>query len=179
MATVHISDGTLQEVMPVGGQLGGYLAVSSASFVRPANTDAYAAGDLIANSVTAGSVAPLSLPVAREAGKGGMIRRARIRKSGAGVVNSLFRVHLYSALPTVSNGDNGAWLTNQAATYLGAIDVSVDRAFTDGAAGNGTPIAGFEINTVADTVFALIEARAAYTPVSGETFTLSLEILQN
>lgn len=165
--------------LPVGGQIGGNTARVSANFVRPADTTAYASGDLVANSTTAGSVTPMSFAVAREAGLGGMIRRARIRKTGTGVTNALFRLHLYSSSPTPSNGDNGAWLTNQAANYIGAIDISVDKAFTDGAAGNGVPGVGSEINFTSDTIYGLLEVRGAYAPASGETFTVSLEALQN
>jgi hypothetical protein len=82
----------------------------------------------------------------------------------------------------VTNGDNGAWSTSGVADYLGAIDVVIDRAFTDGAAGEGVPLAGGEINfdlTGTANVFALLEARAAYTPGNAEVFTIELEVLQN
>ncbi len=160
----------------------GISALVSASFSRPANTSAYAAGDLVANNVTAGSVVPMQFAVARAAGGTGMIRRARIRKSSVAVVNASFRLHLYRAAPTPSNGDNGVWLTNQAANYMGAIDVTVDRAFSDGAGGNGVPISGSEVNfdlSNGNVIYGLLEARAAYTPASAETFEVELEVLQN
>jgi hypothetical protein len=59
------------------GQIGGHIAVVSASFTRPADTNAYAAGDLVANSVTAGSVIPMTFAVARAADKGFMVPRAQ------------------------------------------------------------------------------------------------------
>jgi hypothetical protein len=62
------------------------------------------------------------------------------------------------------------------------MDVTMDKAFTDGAAGNGAPAIGSEINFKLPSglvVFALLEARAAYTPVSEETFTVEVEDLQN
>lgn len=102
--------------LPVGGQVGGLTIRPSASFVRPADTTAYAVGDLVANNTSAGSVTPMSFTVGRDADSGGMIRRIRLRKTGTSVSNALFRLHLYSASPTPSNGDNGAWLTNQAAS---------------------------------------------------------------
>jgi hypothetical protein len=36
--------------------------VSPVSFTRPADATAYASGDIVANSVTAGSVVPLNFP---------------------------------------------------------------------------------------------------------------------
>ena len=165
------------------GLVSNYIARPSGSFTRPGDTTPYASGDLVANSTTAGSVDAVSIAVARTSGGTGSIRRALLRKSGTGITNSIFRIHLYEADPaTVTNGDNGAWSTSGVADYLGAIDVVIDRAFTDGAAGEGVPLAGGEINfdlTGTANVFALLEARAAYTPGNAEVFTIELEVLQN
>lgn len=164
------------------GEVGGRTAMASANFTRPADTTAYASGDLVANSTTAGSVTPMTLTIGRlssGSGASGMIRRARLRKTGTSVTNASFRLHLYRSSPTVSNGDNGAWLTNNVADYVGALDITVDRAFTDGASGNGTPITGSEINFSHQTYYGLLEARAAYTPANAEVFTLELEVIQN
>lgn len=176
------ADGSPVDVSAPLPVAGGITARPSVSFTRPADTTAYALGDLVANSTTAGSVAAMQFAAARAVGLGGMIRRARIRKTGTGVTNASFRLHLYSASPVPSNGDNGAWLTDKAANYIGAFDVTVDRVFTDGAAGNGLPVTGSEIvfkSVSAVTLYGLLEARGAYTPGSGETFTVELEILQD
>ena len=160
----------------------GTTVLPTAAFSRPADTTAYASGDLVANSTTAGSVTPLTVTVARIAAGSGMIRRVRVRKTGTGVTNASFRVHFYRTSPTVTNGDNGVFLSNQSANYMAACDVSSMIAFSDGAAGNGSPNIGSEINFKLPSgtdIFALIEARGAYTPVSGETFTLEVEVLQN
>jgi hypothetical protein len=161
------------------GAIGGHVARVSANFTRPNNTTAYASGQLVANSVTAGSVVPMQFAISRSAGAGGMIRRARIRKSGTAITNASFRLHLYSVSPTPSNGDGGNWLTNQANNYVGSLDVTLDKVFTDGAAGNGAPNTGSEINFTSDVYYGLLEARAAYTPVANEQFTVELEVLQN
>lgn len=175
-----IPDNTVPARLPA--EVVGISSLASASFTRPANTTAYASGDLVANNASAGSVAPMQFAVARVSGGSGMIRRARIRKSGTGVTSASFRLHLYRASPTPSNGDNDAWLTSEAANYMGAIDVTVDRVFTDGAAGNGVSVSGSEINfdlSSGQVIYGLLEARGAYTPASGETFTVELEVLQN
>jgi hypothetical protein len=161
------------------GSVGGHVARPSDSFARPADTTTYASGDLVANNTTAGSVVPLEFDVSRAAGLGGMLRRVRIRKSSTGVTGASFRVHFYSESPTVTNGDNGAWLTNQVANYIGSFDVTVDKVFSDGSAGNGLPTIGSEINFTSDTIYALVEARGAYAPGSAETITVSPEVLQN
>jgi hypothetical protein len=166
-------------VAPTGTVAVAQTRILTASFTRPADTTAYASGDLVANSTTAGSVVPLSFTMNRVSLQGGMIRRVRIRKTGTSITNASFRIHLYTAAPIASNGDNGAFLTDKAANYVGKLDVTCDQAFTDGASGNGTPVVGSEINYRADTYYALIEGRGAYTPVSGEVFTVELEVIQN
>ena len=165
------------------GAVGGTTAKVEASFTRPADATTYASGDLVANNTTAGSVTPMEFTVARVAGGSGMIRRARVRKTSTGVTGASFRLHLYLSAPTPQNGDNGVWSTNKAADYVGALDVTVDRAFTDGAAGNGIPTNGAEINfDLPDgqtKLYGLLEARGAYAPGSGETITVGLEVIQN
>jgi hypothetical protein len=165
------------------GVVYGVISRPSANFTRPANTTAYALGDLVANSVTNTSVTAMSFTVARVAAGSGMIRRCRIRKSGTSTSSAVFRLHLYNTTPsTITNGDNGVFSTSGVDTYLGAFDVNVDRAFTDGAAGNGVPITGNEINfklASGTTVVGFLEARAAYTPASAEVFTVDLEVIQN
>lgn len=167
------------------GAVGGHIARVSATFTRPNDTTQYASGDLVANNTVASSVTPMTFAISRASGKGGMVRRARIRKTGTGLTSAQFRIHLYSASPTqtggggAGTGDNAVWSTDQSATYAGAIDVTVDKAFTDGSAGNGIPVVGSEINFVSDTYYALLEARGTYSPAAQEQFTVELEILQN
>ncbi|MGE4119858.1 MAG: hypothetical protein AB7F29_18475, partial [Candidatus Nitrosocosmicus sp.] len=112
-----------------------------------------------------------------------IIRRVKLYKSGTSTTNASFRVHIFKASPsTVTNGDNGAFSVSGVADYCGALDVTIDRAFTDGACGFGVPVAGSELMVrlggVANTLYALIEARAAYTPASAEVFTLALEAVE-
>lgn len=154
-------------------------ATASASVTRPADTVAYASGDLLANSTTAGSVVPLSIPAGRGNGLSVRIRRVRIAKTGTSITSASFRVHLFAASPTVANGDNGVFSTNNAATYLGSVDVTVGQAFTDGAFGATTTEINFAPASNGHTVYGLIEVRAAYTPVSAEVFTVTLEADQN
>lgn len=162
------------------GQVGGKLVVASANFTRPANTDPYASGDIVANSVTAGSVTPMSFSVARVSGGSGMVRRARLRKTDTSTTNAAFRLHLYSGSPGASNGDGAAWLTSLSG-YMGSIDITADKVFTANAAGQGVPGVGVEMSFVATAlvIYGLLEARAAYTPASAEVFTLELEVIQN
>lgn len=165
----------------VAGEL---VATPSANFNRPADTTAYASGDLVANSTTAGSVTPLSWTAPRYATGGGQVRRVRLKKSGTTVTNAQFRVHLYTSSPTCANGDNGAWSTNHSG-YLGSFDCDMTaataRVFTDSAWASGVPGVGSECGfdlASGSTVYGLVQVLAAYTPASGETFTCELEVVQ-
>jgi len=154
----------------------------SQSFSRPNNTTAYAAGQLVANSVTAGLVVPMAFTVGGNS-MPGQFRLSRIRlfKSGTSSTNAQFRLHLYGAPPSVANGDGGVWSTSGAAFYLGSIDVASMKAFTDGCADVGDDAAGSEhwIRLAGGaTYYGLMEARAAYTPVANEQFTVTPETVE-
>lgn len=141
----------------------------SDTFTRPADTTAYASGDLVANSTTAGSVAAMTLTVAASSGGKGLIRSVKISK--AGTATASLRAHFYQSAPTAANGDNGAWSTTQSG-YLGFIDVSL-LAFSDGAAGVGNGEVPFDLTGTTD-VRCLLEARGAYTPTSASAYTVEV-----
>lgn len=157
------------------------ILTTSVSFTRPADTTQYTVGDLVANSIAAGSVVVPLFNVARTASGAVSVRRVSLRKSSTSTLNAAFRVHLYTNSPTgIVNGDNGAWQTN-VANYMGSADIVMDRAFTDAAWGTNdlTFQELFAKTPVNARIYALVEARGNYIPVSGETFTVSVEVLQD
>jgi hypothetical protein len=148
--------------------VGGKTCAPSASFTRPADTTAYADGDLVANSTTAGSVTAMSFTDFIDPNqRSGCVRRARIHKSGTGVTNSSFRLHLFSASPGVAGGDNAAFVPSVVTGWLGSIAVTVDEAGTAGSVGVGVPVTGSEINFTLTqpqtnvTLYGLLEAKGA------------------
>lgn len=156
-------------------------ATVSANFTRPADTTAYASGDLMANSTTAGSVVPMTFKdVVRSPGAHAQLRRVRVYTSSTSVTNAAFRVHLYDAASiTCANGDNAAWSTNRASGYLGSVDVTVDKAMTDGACGAATAEINFSPALTTTNILGLMEARGAYTPTSAGVFNVVLELAQD
>ena len=146
------------------------------SFTRPSNTDAYADGDLIANSVTAGSVSPMKF---YPGAQGWRIVQARVSKSDeTDVANSGVTLHLFDSSPTVANGDNGALLTTLGG-FLGNITFATmiatfvsDEGYQFVTLGS-TALPGGLFGT-SNTVYALLEADAGYTPASAEVFTVTL-----
>jgi hypothetical protein len=169
--------------------VGGHSAVATGTITRPADTTAYASGDLIANSTTAASVTAVALTMARIAAGTGMIRRVRLSTNKTGLAGTeAFRVHFFKNNPAASsgiaNGDNGAFSVNGiAAVHIGLVDITLDRVFRDGSKGIGVPAAGSEIifdaAAASQAIYALLEARGAYTPASGEIFTIAAEIIQD
>lgn len=151
---------------------------TSATITRPSDTTAYASGDLIANSTTAGSVTPLTFNVGY--GNGFRLNRVKIKFNSTTPTNAKFRLHLYGSSPTVTNGDNGAWLSTES-DYLGAVDIDASLlTFSDSTAGYGLYIntaltEAPMLTTNANAIFyGLLTATAAYTPTSAEIFTVSL-----
>jgi hypothetical protein len=154
----------------------------SQSFTRPNNTTAYATGQLVANSTTPGLVVPMAFTVGGNSMPGQFrLSRLRLFKSGTSSTNAQFRLHLYGASPSVANGDGGVWSTSGAVFYLGSIDVTSMKAFTDGCADVGDDAAGSEhwIRLAGGaTYYGLLEARAAYTPIANEQFTVTPETVE-
>ena len=154
----------------------------SGSMTRLTGTTQYTSGDVIGQSGTAGSCSPITLNVAVY--PNGKIAALRLRKSGTGVTTCTIRAHFYTTLPAFSNGDNSAWLTSKFDGWVGSIDVVVDRAFSDGAAGIGYPTAPLTYAATANAttgvapLYVVLEARSAYTPADSEVFTVSAEIVQ-
>jgi len=150
--------------------VGESMVIPSATFNRPADTTAYAVGDLVANSTTAGSVVPMSWALPTNAGE---VLQARIKRNDTSANTQYLRLHIYTSSPTVANGDNAAWSTTIAA-LVGSIDVNIERQGTDYCEGFGVPIHGYIAYSGTTTLYGLLEARNAYTPTSGETFIVEL-----
>jgi hypothetical protein len=166
------------------GAFGGNLVVVGGSVTRPANTTAYASGQLVANSTTAGSVTPITIAGAARVNAGtGAIAGVRLSTSSTNLTSASFRVHFFKVSPTVANGDGAALSANVlGATEIGYVDVTVDVAGSDGAKGSAAPARNllyFDTGAATTSLYALIEARGAYTPTSAEVLTVAAEILQN
>lgn len=155
------------------------------SVTLPSGTPTYASGDLVANSATAGSVVPITLSdIVRAEGAGFRCDCVRLRKSGTSITNASFRVLIFDRSPTVSAGDDAAFLSGSTyavsdiAHLLATYDVTMDRAGTAGATGPAaTSSAGVRTLVPASgtSLFALIMALGSYTRVASETFTVTVE----
>lgn len=159
------------------------IVAAGSTMTRPADTTAYANGDLVANSTTAASVTAFSFTAARATDVAMVVRKCRLSKSTTGITQPFFRVHLFNQNPVASaptNGDNGAFVPANKAGWIGALDVSCTLVFGDGASGIGSDTYGAGIiippASGTQTIYALLEARGAYAPGNAEVFTLELHI---
>ncbi len=145
----------------------------SATITRPGDTTAYAAGDLVANSTTAGSVTPLSFDFGSADPL--WVRSVKISKTQASISNASFRLWLLSASPTVTNGDNGAIAGAFMSTVLcEPIAVDVFALLTGGGAIGQSLFDPGLLRIPGGTIYALLEAMAAYAPANGEVFTIEV-----
>lgn len=165
----------------------------SYTFSRPADTTAYAAGDLVANNTAAASVVPMSWRIggAADDKNSCYVAGIRLRLDKNSVTNAQFRIHLYKALPTfTSAGDNSAYGTVVATGYadwLGSYDTTIVNLQADGVAGIAVPTDGaIEPQLLTGlspgspvVIYGLIEALAAYSPKSAGVFTAELLVETN
>ena len=161
-----------------------FLAASY-SFQRPANTTQYAQNELVANSATAGDVVPMRFGISPTRGKGRVVR-VRFFTDNEAVTTATFNLHLFSRAPVPTNGDNGAFAVSTAAYFVGTVacDLATGAFVTTTDKHKGFVITGglgFDLLMEADgaeALYGLIETAsgATYTPASGETFKVTLEI---
>jgi hypothetical protein len=163
------------------------VTVHTVSFARPADTTAYTANDLVAGSTSvAATNSPIIADAVYDGADGFRLDRVRLYKSGTSLTNASFRVHIFNALPVWSVGDNGAGgainalAVSDMASHVGFVDITMDRASaTAGAYGMANPSSGaitVKPSVITSTaIYVAVQALAAYTPASAETFTVALE----
>lgn len=181
---VTISNGSSTDA-PFIGQVGGKTVVVSGTITRPADTNAYAVNDVVADSTSA--AAPVTLSgAARIAGGSGYISKIRLWTSNKTTTNAVFRLWIYnSSSITMPGQDNAAFAQLWAnRTYgVGYVDIALtteDSTASD-AAGNQIIQCGipFVCATASTALYAVLEAKAAYTPASGQVFYVELTVEQN
>ena len=152
------------------------------SITRPADTNAYAAGDQVANSTSAPTVLTFT-GAARYPGWGGKITKAEVLSSAYVAIAPDLELWVLTATATPNN-DNAAFAPTDAvaATAIARIPVSIAfvGAPTAGAGGNqwlesdlGVQYP-YQCAADSQSLYGLLIARNAYVPVSGEIFTVRI-----
>ena len=175
--------------VPVGDNSGsltvdGKAYRAAVTLTRPSNTTAYAAGDVVgvADSGTpanAGS-AIITLSSIGPAGGSVLIQSVRLMIGNSTAPASAFRLHLYTESPTAIL-DNAAFdlVAGDVGKYAGYIDLPAPQDF-GGIAVTQSDYAGTLVKLAAasTTLYAILEARSAYTPASGTLYDLRVLTLE-
>lgn len=152
---------------------------STATITRPANTTAYTVGDVVGDT---GGSAIISLTSAGPSGGFIILQSISLVFSDSTVPSGMgaFRVHMYSASPTAI-ADNAAFdlASGDRATYMGYIDLPAPQdlgstLYTQ----TDYPGRLIKLAAASTTLFAEIETRGAYTPVSASTASLRINTLE-
>ena len=159
------------------------LVVSSVVFTRPANTTAYTANDVVSDNATTTTMQPLT-GVARYTGGSGYIVEIAVATNLKSITPRM-RVHLFNTTGATLAGDNVAYK----ALYA---DVSKRVGFYDLAAmTTAADTTNSDVSTIRDytmripyvctgtSLYVVLETLDAFTPTSGQSFTVSIKVDQN
>jgi hypothetical protein len=152
---------------------------STATITRPSNTTAYTAGDVVGDT---GGSAILTLINAGPSGGFVIVQSASLIFSDSSVPSGMgaFRVHFYSASPTAI-ADNAAFdlVSGERATYMGYIELPTPQDLGSTIYTQvDYPGRLLKLAAASTSIFAEIETRGAYTPVSASTVELRINTLE-
>lgn len=152
---------------------------STATITRPSNATAYTAGDVVGDT---GGSAIISLANAGPSGGFVIIQSISLVFSDSAVPSGMgaFRLHLYSASPTAI-ADNAAFdlVSGERATYMGFIDLPTPADFGSSLyTQTDYPGRLIKLGAASTTLFAELETRGAYTPVSASTVIVRVNLLE-
>lgn len=175
------STGSSVSVADAGGSLtvDGKAYRSTATITRPSNTTAYTAGDVVGDT---GGSAILTLASAGPSGGFVLIQSLSLVLSDSTVPSGMgaFRIHLYSASPTAV-ADNAPFdlVSGERASYLGFVDLAAPQDLGSTIYTQvDYPGRLVKLAAASTSLFAEIETRGAYTPVSASTVELRVNTLE-
>ena len=164
---------------PASQGVAGKAYRTTATITRPSNTTAYTAGDVVGDT---GGSAIISLSAAGPSAGFAIIQSVSLVFSDSAVPSGMgaFRLHLYSVSPTAIT-DNAAFdlLSGDRATYMGFIDLPTPSDFGSSLyTQTDYPGRLIKLGGGSTTLFAELETRAAYTPVSASTVAIRMNLLE-
>lgn len=177
-AEVHVCvDPISQQLVACGG---GAALFPTASMTTLSGAKTYSAGQLIANSTTAGNVVPLTfLNACRVPGGTEAARRVRYYTTDTGFAGKQVALKLYTDSPTVQAGDGGAYLSNRSG-FKGTYSLTLSDHFTDAEGGAAVADVGditYACAAGSTTMYGLVVANdsGSITAVGGATHTAIIE----
>ena len=171
---------------PVNGTY--FYNVASSVLTRIANTTAYAANETVCLFTSVTVCAPITISIANTNQGKGLIDHISLLKSGSSITSATFKIWLFSAAPgtsTPSQFDATSYTGPRAAdmpNYIGYANCTTPTVTSDTTTQvwyecalsnpNGGNLLPFQALSGSTNINALISVTAAYTPASGETFTV-------
>lgn len=160
------------------GEVGGRLAVASATFQRPGDTTAYVAGDVVSNSTVASSL--MELEIARVNGGSGWLEKVRLITNNKNTT-ARFRVWFYKISNPAVAVDNAKmtllWANRE--NRLGYIDLppmATEDAASDSASALASPGNSanlpftFVTGELTRKLFVLLETLDGFAPAANQQF---------
>ena len=179
--TVTTASGSSIAVNDIGSSLtvDGKAYRSTVSITRPSNTTAYTAGDVVGST---GGSAILTLSSIGPSAGFILIQSAALIFSDSTVPSGMgaFRIHFYNASPTAI-ADNAPFdlVSGDRALYMGYIDLSAPQDLGSTIYTQvDYPGRLIKLAAASTSLFAQIETRNAYTPVSASTVELRVSTLE-
>lgn len=160
------------------GEVGGNLAMIATEFTRPSDTTAYAANDVVSDSTSATTMQALA-NAARASGGSGYITGVRVTTDKKSITPRI-RVHFFNTTGATLAADNAAWkeVYADASKRIGYVDLPAmtTAADTTNSDMSRTLDLGVRIpyTCVATSLYYVLEALDAFTPASGEKFTVTI-----
>jgi len=180
----RIVDGEQYEAFLVRGDVGSSLTVdgkaydSTVSFVRPGDTTAYTAGDVVGASGTAIH----TLSGIGPSGGSVLVQNVSLSIGASSVPAGMgaFRLHFYRTTPS-GISDNAAFdlLSGEVASYMGYADLPAPQDLGSTLYSQSEYIGRqLKLASGQTSVLAELETRGAYTPASGTTYRISVSALE-
>lgn len=152
---------------------------TTTTITRPSNTTAYTAGDVVGDT---GGSAILTFTSAGPSGGFVIVQSVSLVFSDATVPSGMgaFRLHMYSASPTAI-ADNAPFdlVSGDRANYMGYLDLSAPLDLGSSLYTQvDYPGRLVKLAAASTTLYAELETRGAYTPLSASTIQVRMNLLE-
>lgn len=159
------------------------LVEVSASITRPANTTAYTAGDVWADSATAPTLGEFTNVVKGGGGRGKIVEAILVDSSNAATPGE-FELWIFDDVVTQINDNSPIALTDNeclnVVTVIPFVTGYISNTAADGAGNRvyitDSPDKEFECQDGYTSLYFMIVVRNAYTPISSEKLTTILQV---
>lgn len=165
------------------GEVGGNLFPVSVEFTRPNDTTPYTAGDVVSDNATTTTMQAIA-NAARVSGGGGYIVGVRIATDKKSVTPR-FRIHFFNTNGATVSGDNLAYKEVYADSSkrvffhdMPAMTTATDTTNSDMSRATDKD-ARIPYTCAATSLYFVLEALDAFTPASGEKFTVTCYLDRN